>query len=709
MTRSVETSSELSLPTPKERRRLRESADLTHEQVAAAVGVTAATVRSWETGRTDPRGRKREAYATFLTTLAPPPPDPDPTAKGGVALDTEAGANVQAGVGALAEVGIQAGAGAELGTPHPQTELPTDAEPLAVEAESAAPHATDAAAVPPSVPSATPGSARPLTDRPAEVEPRAAEVSAVAGRPADAGLGAAEAEGVSSGAPRATPGPARPLAGRPAGAGTRPKPAAKRAARPPVALPRHDAKAPVRVGPAGLTAETDGHPGAGASDGTTGAARPAGAPSPEGPAAQGAGGGARAAEAAEPEQTPLPPVAGGSTGEPRTGDAPAVPPPIQATEPGETPGTGPTPEAEQARQCTETTEATAAKENPEAAEAAQTIKAEQAPQGTETPEAAAGKENLDAAQAGQAPQAGEGPQGPAGMGAAAGGEALEAGGQAPAGPKGAPRGGAAGEFDVLYGRAAGALVRQAYLLTGRRSLAQEAVERAFQLAWNRWPEVAADPDPVGWVRAAAHEYALSPWHQLRRAHRHPDKAPAEPADRILLDAMLALPTPHRRTVILYDGVGLDLPDTAAETEASTPTAGNRLLHAHADLAGRIPELAAVPPGQRSALLRERLATVRPAVRLEPRPAAVVRASAERRARRWTRAVVSVTAVIAAATAYTARTAPTQYEPPIAPGASVSGVPPHSGPQRLTEESRALHDKLRADPAAGPARLAPKVE
>ncbi|MCW8221098.1 helix-turn-helix transcriptional regulator, partial [Streptomyces griseolus] len=47
------------LPSPKERRRLREARQLTEEQVATAVGVTPATVRAWETGRTSPRGRRR--------------------------------------------------------------------------------------------------------------------------------------------------------------------------------------------------------------------------------------------------------------------------------------------------------------------------------------------------------------------------------------------------------------------------------------------------------------------------------------------------------------------------------------------------------------------------------------------------------------------------------------------------------------------------
>ncbi|WP_164496343.1 helix-turn-helix transcriptional regulator, partial [Streptomyces sp. ADI91-18] len=58
------------LPAPGERRKLREGAHLTYEQVAAAVGVTGTTVRSWELGRTEPRGRKRESYAAFLAGLS---------------------------------------------------------------------------------------------------------------------------------------------------------------------------------------------------------------------------------------------------------------------------------------------------------------------------------------------------------------------------------------------------------------------------------------------------------------------------------------------------------------------------------------------------------------------------------------------------------------------------------------------------------------
>lgn len=434
MTRSVETTSsedsELSLPAPKERRRLREAAELTHDEVAAAVGVTASTVRSWESGRTAPRGRKRELYTQFLARLA-----------------------------ARRQDGGPAGAPGEAKTAKAAEE-----------------------------PAADP----PVPDRP-------------------------------------TPDTQAPGAQAP------------------------DTQAPDRP----------------ASD----------APTPDVP-------------------------------------TPDAPPPDARTEP----------------------------------------------------------ERLPAEP-----------------------------------PARVPVTGPAEAFDSLYALAARDLARQAYLLTGRRALALEAVEKAFVQAWDRWPEVATDPDPVGWVRAIVYEYALSPWHRFRRAHRHLDKPPTEPADRILLDALLALPPANRRTVLLYDGVGLDLPDTAAETEATTPTAGHRLVHAHADLADRIPELADVPLEKQSALLRDLFTALRPPFDLEPRPAAVVRGGGERRTRLWTRATLSLTAMIAVSTSYTLMTAPTRYEPPLAPGESVSGVPPLAGPQQLTERGKQLHDKLRADPEAGPARIAPRIE
>ncbi|CAL9568393.1 helix-turn-helix domain-containing protein [Streptomyces sp. enrichment culture] len=258
-------------------------------------------------------------------------------------------------------------------------------------------------------------------------------------------------------------------------------------------------------------------------------------------------------------------------------------------------------------------------------------------------------------------------------------------------------------FDALYEFSAPALVRQAFLLTGRRELARESVERAFQTAWEYWPEVARDRDPVGWVRAAAYEFALSPWQRFRPRHRQPEPSPADPGDRTLLNTLLRLPPRHRRTLVLYDGVGLDLPETAAETEASTPAAANRLLHAREAVAGRLPALADPQ------VLHQRLTELASAERLWSAKPPGVRKGGERRVRFRTRAAIAFTVALIGTTALTVRTAPTHYEPSVSPGVAVRGVPPRVAPGSLSQEERELRQKLRDQLQDGPERLAPSLE
>ncbi|GGW84000.1 hypothetical protein GCM10010297_00640 [Streptomyces malachitofuscus] len=284
----------------------------------------------------------------------------------------------------------------------------------------------------------------------------------------------------------------------------------------------------------------------------------------------------------------------------------------------------------------------------------------------------------------------------------------EPSGFAPAPPPApAPRDDGAGltpaqAFDALYSFCAPALVRQTYLLSGRRDLARESVERAFQLAWDRWPEVARDPDPAGWVRAAAHEWALSPWHRFRRRHRQPEPPPPDEDDRTLLDALLRLPPPYRRTLLLYDGVGLGLPETAAETEATTRAAAGRLMHARETVAARLPELS--DPRE----LHQRLAELASTGRLRAAEPPAVRGGSERRARFWTRAAIAFTVTLIGTTALTLHTSPTRYEPPVPPGETVQGVPPRVAPGPLSEEERELRAKLREQLPGGRERLMPQA-
>lgn len=177
---------------------------------------------------------------------------------------------------------------------------------------------------------------------------------------------------------------------------------------------------------------------------------------------------------------------------------------------------------------------------------------------------------------------------------------------------------AADAFDRLYEAHAAALVRQAFLLCGSHRLARRSVVHAFRLAWRRWPQVAADPDPGGWVRAAAYKHALAPWQHTgvirgprrTRAMRH-----VPPGDRALLDALLRLPLSYRGALLLHDGLGLSLGDTAAEAEAGTAAVAGRLRHARAALADRVPALCAVPEEELprvTALLVRQLAAPQPA-------------------------------------------------------------------------------------------------
>ncbi|MEU6008272.1 sigma factor-like helix-turn-helix DNA-binding protein [Streptomyces sp. NPDC047453] len=255
-------------------------------------------------------------------------------------------------------------------------------------------------------------------------------------------------------------------------------------------------------------------------------------------------------------------------------------------------------------------------------------------------------------------------------------------------------------FDALYTFCAPVLVRQAYLLTGRHKQARESVEQAFQLAWQRWPEVAHDRDPAGWVRAVAYDCALSPWHLFRRRGHAPDP-PSDPADRALLRALLRLPPSYRRTLVLYDGVGLDLPETAAETEASTPAAASRLMHAREALAARLPELS--DPAE----LHRRLVRLASTVRLGAGEPAGARTAGERRTRFWTRSAIAFTATIIGATTFTLRTAPTHYLARVSPGHTVKGLPVQGVLGPLSPEALKVSAELRKEAAGGPERLAPE--
>ncbi|NEA59989.1 RNA polymerase subunit sigma-70 [Streptomyces sp. SID13666] len=205
------------------------------------------------------------------------------------------------------------------------------------------------------------------------------------------------------------------------------------------------------------------------------------------------------------------------------------------------------------------------------------------------------------------------------------------------------------------------LVRQVDLITGNPGFARHAVRRAFDLAWQRWPEVAADPDPVGWVRAAAYEYALAPWQQWVPGHRTHPRAAARTLrgserDGAVRAAVLRLSPSQRQALVLYDGLGLDLPVAAAESEASTVATASRITQARAALSAAVPELGDQAPARLKAILTEPEQDAEPDPKTgtgtagaQEVPAARVRVASERGVRRRTLSAVALTALIAGAT------------------------------------------------------------
>ncbi|MCJ0871701.1 helix-turn-helix transcriptional regulator [Streptomyces sp. AP-93] len=107
------------LPHPDERKRLREAAGLSQDQIAQALAVRRETVTSWETGRTAPRPPKRAAYARLLNGLADrhginavnAPQGTEPTPRGEAAPVN--------GVNAVNPTPHAGDAGPQTATPHP--------------------------------------------------------------------------------------------------------------------------------------------------------------------------------------------------------------------------------------------------------------------------------------------------------------------------------------------------------------------------------------------------------------------------------------------------------------------------------------------------------------------------------------------------------------------------------------------------------------
>jgi RNA polymerase sigma-70 factor (ECF subfamily) len=105
------------------------------------------------------------------------------------------------------------------------------------------------------------------------------------------------------------------------------------------------------------------------------------------------------------------------------------------------------------------------------------------------------------------------------------------------------------DFDGFYAAEYPAAVRLAFVLTGRRDLAEEQAQEAFLAAHRRWDRIAGYDDPAGWVRRVVVNRSLSVLRRrttevrlAARLRRERLAEPAlEPADEALWAAVRSLP------------------------------------------------------------------------------------------------------------------------------------------------------------------------
>ncbi|WP_406283324.1 RNA polymerase sigma factor [Embleya sp. NBC_00896] len=164
-------------------------------------------------------------------------------------------------------------------------------------------------------------------------------------------------------------------------------------------------------------------------------------------------------------------------------------------------------------------------------------------------------------------------------------------------------------FDALYAAIAPDIARYAYLLTASPTRAAHVTHHVFAIAWRDLPEVTDPAEDAPRLRTLAGDLALNRRFLLRRAMwrlvPHPDRTGRvvphadDDAHReqaiALLRALQRVRSHRRRVFVLRHLFGLTPEQVAAETEATTETTRLRLLHAHEDLAERVPALTGPSP------------------------------------------------------------------------------------------------------------------
>ena len=150
-------------------------------------------------------------------------------------------------------------------------------------------------------------------------------------------------------------------------------------------------------------------------------------------------------------------------------------------------------------------------------------------------------------------------------------------------------------FDAFYKDSSRRLYGQAYVLTGSRELAEDLTHEALLRAWKHWQRIADYEGPEAWTRRVLHNLCIDSWRRSRpRIHWTPDGSAASvemPTNHLqLAEAMRSLPGQQARALLLHDGLGMTIAETARDLGVPEGTITSWLTRSRKIVAAKLEQL-----------------------------------------------------------------------------------------------------------------------
>ena len=145
------------------------------------------------------------------------------------------------------------------------------------------------------------------------------------------------------------------------------------------------------------------------------------------------------------------------------------------------------------------------------------------------------------------------------------------------------------DFDEFYATTFPILRSQLYAYLGDRAEAQDVVQEAFCRAFSRWKHVSGYQDPFSWVRRVAWNLATSRFRRRKTAvnflrRQREEHADGPTPDRVaLVAALVKIPAPLRRAVVLHYIGQLSIAEIAQQEDVAIGTVKSRLSRGRAAL------------------------------------------------------------------------------------------------------------------------------